>query len=70
MEKWHIMTIEERVAHLLMIRAISYNQYEQTIEQYRRIIRGEDTEEIWSTYYPDKDLQFFIDLLTLLGEEL
>ena len=53
-----------------MIKAISYTQYEQTIEQYRRIIRGEDTEEIWSTYYPDKDLQFFIDLLTLLGEEL
>lgn len=62
------MTAQERAIQLISIRIFSLSLYEQIIEQYRAIIRGEDTEGIKDKYYPSKDRQFFIDVLWECGE--
>ena len=62
------MTAQERAIQLISVRLFSISLYREIIEQYRAIIRGEDTEKIKETYYPSKYRQWFIDVLWECGE--
>lgn len=64
------MTPQERCIQLMSMRIFSISLYREIIEQYKKIIRGEDTEGIKDKYYPSKDRQWFIDVLWECGEGL
>lgn len=60
--------VQQKADWFKTIKITSYSWYLEIVNQYKSIIEGTDTENIKETYYADKDIQFFIDVLKELGE--
>lgn len=60
--------VKEKADWFRSIKKTSYSWYLDIVQQFKDIIEGNDTENIRETYYADKDIEFFIDVLKDLGE--
>ena len=61
-------TVEYMVSNFKVIRMMSKPLYFEMVNQFKAILKGEDKDNIWQTYYPDKELSFFEAVLQGLHE--
>lgn len=62
------ITVEKTVHKFLMQRMVSISMYVGNVNQFISIIKGDDYDGIREQYYPNKDIQFFKDVLEQLRE--
>lgn len=61
-------TVEEVVAKWLVLKSVSISMYLGNVNQFINIINGTEDSGVREQYYPNKDIQFFKDVLDRLGE--
>lgn len=61
-------TVEEVVAKWLVLKSVSISMYIGNVNEFINIINGVGDSGVREQYYPNKDIQFFKDVLDRLGE--
>lgn len=62
------ITVQSTVHKFLMLRMVSITMYQGNINQFINIINGVDYDDV-RKHYPNKDIQFYKDVLNQLGVE-